>query len=118
MDYLLKYKEDLSPYLRTCKTLQLGPDFLFPQEMYPGDEETTPCSTVVDYSDEPAMSGSSGSSGSTEVNNANFGNFLGKKRSGIYVGAGPASKVSSYEDDMAVSCMSRRKGTPHRSPFC
>ncbi|PKI56385.1 hypothetical protein CRG98_023227 [Punica granatum] len=117
VDYVLKYKKDLSPYLRTCTTLQLGPDFLFPQDMYFGDEETTPHSTVVD-SDEQMMSCSSGSSGS-EIHNAigNIGNFVRKKRSGLYVCARSASKVSD-EDDMATSYMSRRKGIPHRSPLC
>lgn len=119
MDYLLKYKKDLSPYLRTCKTLQLGPDFLFPQDMYLGDEVATPPSTVVD-SDEPMISCSSASSGS-EINNAivNIGTFVKKKRSGLSsVFARSPSKMSTDEYDMATSYMSRRKGIPHRSPLC
>ncbi|KAK4757583.1 hypothetical protein SAY87_018884 [Trapa incisa] len=121
VDYILKYKKDLSPYLRTCKTLQLGPDFLFPQDMYLGDEDqATLHSTVVD-SDEPMVSCSSGSSGSMEINNGivNIGTFVRKKRSGLsYVWSRSPSKLSSDEYDMATSCMSRRKGIPHRSPLC
>ncbi|KAK4769016.1 hypothetical protein SAY86_027166 [Trapa natans] len=116
VDYLLKYKKDLSPCLRTCETLQLGPDFLFPQDMYLGDEDQA----MVD-SDEAMVTCSSGSSGSMEINNAvvNLGTLVRKKRSGLsYVWARSSSKMSSEEYDMATSCLSRRKGTPHRSPLC
>ncbi|XP_047326199.1 protein RGF1 INDUCIBLE TRANSCRIPTION FACTOR 1-like [Impatiens glandulifera] len=32
IDFLLKHYEDLTPYLRPCQTLRLGPDFFVPQE--------------------------------------------------------------------------------------
>ncbi|KAK4775068.1 hypothetical protein SAY86_010003 [Trapa natans] len=118
VEYLLKYKRDLSPYLRNCETLQLGPDFLFPQDVYFGDEEMTAPSTNVD-SDEALMSCSSESSRS-DINAAigNIGRFVRKKRSGLCVCARSARKMSSDEEDMVTSYMSRRKGIPHRSPLC
>ncbi|KAK9268317.1 hypothetical protein L1049_000065 [Liquidambar formosana] len=109
VDFVLKHNKDLSPYLRACNSLQLSPDFLVPQDM--GDDDMTH-STIVD-SDEP-MSWSSGSSGSENMSMA-CTEIVRKKRSGLYVCARSASKVS--EEDMATS-MSRRKGIPHRSPLC
>lgn len=110
VDFVLKHCKDLSPYLRTCNTLTLGPDYLIPQDM--GDDET-PHSTIVD-SDEP-MSWSSGSSENMSVSMTCTTEIVRKKRSGLYVCARSASKIS--EEDMASS-MSRRKGIPHRSPLC
>lgn len=113
MDFLLKHNKDLSPYLRTCHSLQLSPDFLVPPDM--GEDEMTnetPHSTIVDC-DEP-MSSSSGSSGSENMSMM-CTEIVRKKRSGLYVCGRSASKVS--EEDMATS-MSRRKGIPHRSPMC
>ncbi|DAD49779.1 TPA_asm: hypothetical protein HUJ06_032020 [Nelumbo nucifera] len=114
VDFVLKHKKNLSPYLRTCNSLQLSSDFLVPQDA--GDEEATnetPRSTIVD-SDEPMSTSSSGSSGSENMSVA-CTDFIRKKRSGLYVCARSASKVS--DEDMATS-ISRRKGIPHRSPLC
>lgn len=113
VDFVLKHYKDLSPYLRRCNALTLGPDFFIPQDMA-DDEMTneTPHSTIVD-SDEP-MSWSSSSSGSENMSIASTG-IVRKKRSGLYVCARSLSKVS--DEDMASS-MSRRKGIPHRSPLC
>ena len=110
---MLKHCKDLSPYLRRCSTLTLGPDFFVPQDMA-DDEMTneTPHSTVVD-SDEP-MSWYSSSSGSENMSIA-CTEIVRKKRSGLYVCARSFNKVS--DEDMASS-MSRRKGIPHRSPLC
>ncbi|KAL6331446.1 hypothetical protein AAG906_011385 [Vitis piasezkii] len=113
VDFLLKHNKDLSPYLRTCHSLQLSPDFLVPPDM--GEDEMTnetPHSTIVDC-DEP-MSSSSGSSGSENMSMM-CTEIVRKKRSELYVCGRSASKVS--EEDMATS-MSRRKGIPHRSPMC
>ncbi|KAJ4951673.1 hypothetical protein NE237_028505 [Protea cynaroides] len=113
VEFALKQIKDLSPYLRSCKTLQLSPDFLIPQEA--GDDEMTnetPHSTVEDY--EEPMSSSSGSS-SSETMSMVCTEFVRKKRSGLYVCTRLANRVSN--EDMATS-MSRRKRTPHRSPFC
>ncbi|KAJ4958577.1 hypothetical protein NE237_025688 [Protea cynaroides] len=113
VDFVLKHNKDLSPYLRNCKMLQLGPDFLIPQDT--GDDEMTnetPHSTVEDC-DEP-MSSSSGSSGSETISMV-CTEFVRKKRSGLYLCARSADRVE--DEDMATS-MSRRKGIPHRSPLC
>lgn len=115
---MLKHYKDLSPYLRTCNTLQLSPDFLIPQDNM-GDEETTnetPHSTIVDC-DEP-MSSSSVSSGSENMSVACSARIVRKKRSGLYVCARSASRVSDHEDMAASMMISRRKGIPHRSPLC
>lgn len=115
---MLKHMKDLSPYLRTCNSLQLGPDFLFPQDM--GDDEMTnetPNSTIVD-SDEP-MSSWSGSSGSENMMSMACTEIVRKKRSGLnYVCARSASNYKVSDEDMATSMISRRKGIPHRSPLC
>ncbi|GMN47422.1 hypothetical protein TIFTF001_016606 [Ficus carica] len=118
VDYVLKHMKDLSPYLRTCNSLQLSPDFLFPQDM--GDDEMTnetPNSTIVD-SDEP-MSSWSGSSGSENMMSMACTEIVRKKRSGLnYVCARSASNYKVSDEDMATSMISRRKGIPHRSPLC
>ncbi|KAK8465924.1 hypothetical protein PHAVU_009G210680 [Phaseolus vulgaris] len=108
VDFVLKHYKDLSPYLRTCKSMQLSSDFLIPQEMM-GDDEMTG-STIVD-GDEPMSS----SSGSENMSMA-CTEIVRKKRSGWNVCArSMTNKVS--DEDMATS-MSRRKGIPHRSPLC
>ncbi|XP_043722944.1 protein RGF1 INDUCIBLE TRANSCRIPTION FACTOR 1-like [Telopea speciosissima] len=143
VEFVLKQMKDLSPYLRNCKTLQLSPDFLIPQDMSTGEEEEeeeemmmitndeTPNSTVVD-SEEPMSSSSSGSLGcGGESMSMSMrmvcSEFVRKKRSsgGVYVCArllaNTTSSVSSDDQDMmmmATSMMSRRKGIPHRSPLC
>ena len=119
---MLKYKRDLSPYLRTCNSLQLSPDFLVPQDNMGDDDMTneTPHSTIVD-SDEPMSSSSGSSSGSENMMSMGCTEIVRKKRStGLsYVCARSAAsyKVSDHED-MATSMISRRKGVPHRSPMC
>ncbi|XP_021899349.1 uncharacterized protein LOC110815726 [Carica papaya] len=117
VDFVLKHYKDLTPYLRVCNTLTLSPDFLIPQDM--GDDEMnyeTPHSTIVD-SDEPASSGtSSGSENCVSPMTCADRNIVRKKRSGLYLCARSASKVS--DEDMATSLISRRKGIPHRSPLC
>ncbi|XP_027920918.1 uncharacterized protein LOC114178960 [Vigna unguiculata] len=116
VDFVLKHYKDLSPYLRTCNSLQLSPDFLIPQEM--GEEEMTR-STVVDC-DEPMSSSCSGSSGSENNMSMSCTEVVRKRRSGwstvcAKFMANTNNKVS--DEDMATS-MSRRKGIPHRSPLC
>ncbi|KAL4564081.1 hypothetical protein LXL04_028132 [Taraxacum kok-saghyz] len=114
VDFVLKHYRDLTPFLRICNSLQLGPDFFIPNDT--GDDamtNETPHSTIVD-SDEPMSSGS-GSYGS-ENTNMICTEFVRKKRSGLYTCERFSSK-NHYEDDMATS-MSRRKGIPQRSPMC
>lgn len=115
---MLKHYKDLTPYLRTCNTLQLSPDFLIPQDNM-GDEEMSGRSTVVDC-DEAMSSYSSGSSGSENMSSmACTENIVRKRRSGWTSMCAKfmanSNKVS--DEDMATS-MSRRKGIPHRSPLC
>ncbi|KAK9102095.1 hypothetical protein Sjap_019349 [Stephania japonica] len=116
VDFVLRHEKDLSPYLKTCKSLQLSPDFLIPQDNGDDVEMTneTPRSTVVDYN-EPMMSSSSSSSGSDNMS-VTCTEMVRKKPSGLFVCARSASRVSN--EDMATSMMSRRKRIPHRSPLC
>ncbi|KAI4376709.1 hypothetical protein MLD38_014441 [Melastoma candidum] len=121
VDYLLKHKKDLTPYLKKCKSLQLSPDFLFPQDVA-DDDHNMLNSTIMD-SDEPM----SDSSGSTETTSPVV---VRKKRSGgIHSGCGRffAFKVASSNNVeisvtpnmmISVSSARSRKGIPHRSPFC
>ncbi|KAK7411662.1 hypothetical protein VNO78_03097 [Psophocarpus tetragonolobus] len=110
VDFVLKHYKELSPYLRTCKSLQLGPDFLIPQE--PCDDEMTQ-STIVDY-DEPMSSSSGSENMSTSMACTEI---VKKKRSGWNMCARSMSNKVSNHEDMATS-ISRRKGIPHRSPLC
>ncbi|CAK9159016.1 unnamed protein product [Ilex paraguariensis] len=113
VDFVLKHCKSLSPFLRSCNSLQLSPDFFIPQDM--GDDELTnetPHSTIVDCDER--VSSSSGSSGSENMSWA-CTEFVRKKRSGLYVCSKSANKVG--EEDMEAT-MSRRKGIPHRSPLC
>ncbi|KAL9223940.1 hypothetical protein vseg_000023 [Gypsophila vaccaria] len=116
VDFVLTHNRDLSPYLRTCKVLQLSPDFLYPQDM--GDDEMTnetTNSTIVDC-DEP-ISSCSASSGSDNMSISCNHDIVRKKRSGLYVCGRSLTKIS--DEDMATSMNRiRRKGIPHRSPLC
>ncbi|KAL8129605.1 hypothetical protein V2J09_018760, partial [Rumex salicifolius] len=120
VDYVLKCYRDLTPYLRVCKTLQLGPDFIYPQDIGDDDMTTneTPNSTIVDC--EEPMSSSSGS----ENNMRLYTEIVRKKRTGVYV-CGRLSNnrhfsraVSPTSDEDMATSISRRKGIPHRSPLC
>ncbi|CAN6459366.1 unnamed protein product [Victoria cruziana] len=114
VDFVLKQKKDLSPYLRTCETLQLSPDFLIPHEV--GDDQLDmQTSNCAEDSDE--LMGSSSVSSGCETATASCTpatEFVRKKRSGLFVCARSANVTS---EDMATS-LSRRKGIPHRSPLC
>lgn len=111
VDYVLRHKKDLSPYLRRCKSLQLSPDFLIPQEAFGADDEMneTTHSTVVE-GDELMIS-----SDSENLNLPQTTEITRKKRSGLYLCARSASRIS--DEDPATN-MSRRKGIPQRSPLC
>ncbi|KAL8152612.1 hypothetical protein V2J09_010372 [Rumex salicifolius] len=124
VDYVLKRYRDLTPYLRVCTTLQLGPDFLYPQDM--GDEDMMTHSTILDCDD--PMSSISGSSGSENDNSmmACTTEIVRKKRSGLFVCGRLSSNhdhynnkvVSSVTDEDMATSISRRKGVPRRSPLC
>ncbi|XP_068342992.1 protein RGF1 INDUCIBLE TRANSCRIPTION FACTOR 1-like [Pyrus communis] len=128
VDYLLKFKKDLSPYLKTCNSLQLSPDFLVPLSDM-GDEEmtsdqTNPNSTIVDL-DDPMSSSSSESWGSDETMSMSMHmaymhhEVVRKKRSGLnYASICGRSAHKVSHEDMATNMISRRKRIPHRSPLC
>ncbi|XP_010557629.1 PREDICTED: uncharacterized protein LOC104826567 isoform X2 [Tarenaya hassleriana] len=130
VDFVLKRYKDLTPFLKPCHTLTLGPDYIIPQDVGLADSDQayeTPRSTVVD-SDEP-MSWSSGASSGNSSDiyphappyAPTTNNVVRKKRSGFYVcGKSSASsyKVASDDQDDISTCINRRKGIPHRSPLC
>ncbi|KAI4379365.1 hypothetical protein MLD38_005676 [Melastoma candidum] len=119
VDYLLKHKKDLTLYLKKCKTLQLSPDFLYPQDVA-DDDHNTLNSTIVD-SDEP-MSDSPGLPRPPRPEVARK-----KRSSGIHRVCGRffTNKVASSNNveisvmgNMTIGAARSRKGIPHRSPFC
>lgn len=116
VEHLLNQYNDLSPFLRKCKVLQLGPDFFIPQDSGDDDDMTneTPHShlTIVDCNEQ--LCSPSGSSGS-ENTSFRCTEFTKKKKSELYICGRSINKMS--EEEMATS-MSRRKGIPHRSPLC
>ncbi|KAJ9557943.1 hypothetical protein OSB04_012557 [Centaurea solstitialis] len=115
VDFVLNHYRDLTPFLRVCNSLQLGPDFFIPNDNGEDDmTNETPHSTIVDFED--PMSSYSGSSGS-ENTSMMCTEFVRKKRSGLYT-CGRSNKVQYSEEDMASSMISRRKGIPQRSPMC
>lgn len=112
---MLKHYRDLTPFLRVCNSLQLGPDFFIPNDN--GDDDMTnetPHSTIMDYDD--PMSSCSGSSSSENIS-VMCTKFVRKKRSGLYICGRISSNPVHSEEDMASS-ISRRKGIPQRSPMC
>ncbi|WOL13524.1 hypothetical protein Cni_G22294 [Canna indica] len=109
VEYVLRKKKDISPYLRGCKSLQLSPDLQIPHE----DDETTH-STVVE-GDEP-----NGPSDSDENMSLPCTKAIHMKRSESYVWAGSAGRIRTTREELmaAASMNSRRKSIPHRSPLC
>ncbi|XP_057431942.1 protein RGF1 INDUCIBLE TRANSCRIPTION FACTOR 1-like isoform X2 [Lotus japonicus] len=115
VDFVVKHDKDLSPYLRKCNSLQLSPDFLFPQEMEDDEEVMSGSSNNVKCGDEELMSSSSSENMSLAFTE---NKIVRKKRSGWKNACARlmTNKVSE-EEDMDTSCMSRRKGIPQRSPL-
>lgn len=135
---MLKHYTDLSPFLRKCKTLQLGPDFFIPQDM--GDDinlhqeitNESLHSTIVDSNEQPmsCYNYSSGSENISSSNNMFCTEIVRKKRSGlVYVSCTginsrrPSSsshnnKQQLHSEEDISTGMSRRKGVPQRSPLC
>ncbi|CAI0388733.1 unnamed protein product [Linum tenue] len=131
VDFVLKHYRDLSPFLKKCKTLVLGPDFLIPQD---ADDMMTNSDEPMSWSSGSGGGGSGSSSSSSGSENMSSmmmvapptcpQKIVRKKRSGlIYVWSRSTSTATNYDDgkvsdeDMATS-MSRRKGVPQRSPLC
>lgn len=106
MEYVLRQKQDLSPYLRRCKTLQLSPDYIIPHDV---DEETTH-STIVEGDEHTASSDSERLS----LPCTRF-QIMNRKASWPCISA---TSPAAASDVHASRNMSRRKGVPHRSPLC
>uniref|UniRef100_A0A7N0U3V3 PLATZ transcription factor family protein n=2 Tax=Kalanchoe fedtschenkoi TaxID=63787 RepID=A0A7N0U3V3_KALFE len=134
-------KVDLSPYLKKCQTLHLGPDFLLPQDIMSmmgirnhnenehqekEDQDASndiSLSTIVDSSssDEHMRSSSSGSESTS------FFSFttrvVRRKRSGLtYIRRTSPVNLNSnclqeHQNIMMVNINRSRKGIPQRSPF-
>eukprot|EP01018_Ginkgo_biloba_P029283 Gb_13705 [translate_table: standard] len=114
VDHTVKQGKDLSQYLRRCETLPLS-DFVFTQ--FEGlkadngdleDGQMTPNSIL----DNPLSSGSSasGTVGCKTTGCTATTDFVKKKRSGLITQAfSPITEI--------VASVSRRKGTPQRSPL-
>ncbi|XP_047320694.1 protein RGF1 INDUCIBLE TRANSCRIPTION FACTOR 1-like [Impatiens glandulifera] len=132
VEYLVKCYKDLSPYLRQCNTLELGPDFFVPQET--GDEDINAARSGLDY--EEASDRLSENTSNIQhqqqvvMYTANF--ITRKKRSNsnnnaiLYLCGRPSAwKASTPSDDHQVDINTtnnfisrRRKRNPHRSPLC
>ncbi|KAI4380487.1 hypothetical protein MLD38_006672 [Melastoma candidum] len=133
VEYLLKHKKDLTPYLKTCKTLQLSPDFLFPQDMADDDHPMMTSealsSTIADS--DKQMTDSSGLTEDTSPE------VVRRKRSGgvqhvcgqLFAGSKSSGNGDRNRETAAINNGTRsttasnssgrsRKGIPHRSPFC
>ncbi|MQL83756.1 hypothetical protein Taro_016244, partial [Colocasia esculenta] len=116
VDFVLRQKEDISAYLRTCDSLQLNPDFVIPR--HAGDDvdaNDTTQSTVVDGDDEPMTTAGSSDSENQLSSVLCTAGVVRKKRSGFYACGRTARGVSNGDPETNVN---RRKGIPHRSPLC
>ncbi|GAA0160136.1 DNA-binding transcription factor [Lithospermum erythrorhizon] len=102
VEFLLGKYNDLSPFLKKCKVLQLSSDFFIPQD-YGDDDMTneTAHSTIIDYDE--------------HLNSPSGSENLSFPSSELYVCGRSITKRN--DEDMATN-MSRRKGIPHRSPLC
>uniref|UniRef100_A0A7N0V735 B box-type domain-containing protein n=1 Tax=Kalanchoe fedtschenkoi TaxID=63787 RepID=A0A7N0V735_KALFE len=140
VEFILKHNKDLSPYLKRCKTLRLGPDFLLPQDMLSmmgirnydinnnnehqeqEEDDTTndlPLSTIMDSSsDELMMSSSSGSENTSFFSHAIH--IVRKKRSGLtYIPSTSPINLNNngLQEHQDMMIINRRKGIPQRSPL-
>lgn len=122
----MKRYRDLTPFLKPCHTLTLGPDYIIPQDLLTDDDVAayeTPRSTVVDGDE--SMSWSSASSdnnntGAAAAYAATTTHVVRKKRTGFCLCAKSANsykEVTEDPDDIST-CINRRKGVPQRSPLC
>ncbi|KAK1413992.1 hypothetical protein QVD17_29729 [Tagetes erecta] len=116
VDFVLKHYRDITPFLKICNSLQLGPDFFIPNDNgeYDHMKNKTHHSSITDFDD--PVSTCSGSSGSENMSMMCTEFVSRKKRSGLYTCGRSSNKVHSDED--MTSNMSRRKSIPHRSPMC
>lgn len=121
----MKRYRDITPFIKPCHTLTLGPDYIIPQDLLGDDDMAayeTPRSTVVDGDE--SMSWSSASSDNNNAGAAAYAatttHVVRKKRTGFCHCAKSANsyKVVSEDPDDMSTCINRRKGIPQRSPLC
>lgn len=112
VDYISRQGKDFSPYLRTCRSLQLNPELITAPEADAGgdDGNETTRSTVVQGEDDAMCSSDS------ENFSMPYVGFIRKKRSGLPCHCSRSANRMSH-DGIAAST-SRRKGIPQRSPLC
>ncbi|WOK92631.1 hypothetical protein Cni_G01322 [Canna indica] len=120
VDYLLRKKKDLSPYLRRCKTLQLSPDYFVPQA---DDDELnfdTTQSTIVEGDEH--LNGSSDDSEKLTMSCTESTINRKGTNSWPYISINTARSITKNSTasgvQMSASNISRRKGVPQRSPLC
>ncbi|KAL0733053.1 hypothetical protein Bca4012_009263 [Brassica carinata] len=119
VEFVMKTYGDITPFLKPCHSLTLGPDYIIPQDLLADDDMAayeTPRSTVVDGDE--SMSWSSTSSELRDA--ATTRHVVRKKRTGFCFCAKSANsyKAVSEDPDDISTCINRRKGIPQRSPLC
>ncbi|KAL0723288.1 hypothetical protein Bca4012_037887 [Brassica carinata] len=119
VEFVMKRYRDITPFIKPCHTLTLGPDYIIPQDLHADDNMAayeTPRSTVVDGDDSMSWSSTSSEPGDA----ATTTHVVRKKRTGICFCAKSANsyKVVSEDPDDISNCINRRKGIPQRSPLC
>ncbi|KAG5406492.1 hypothetical protein IGI04_012611 [Brassica rapa subsp. trilocularis] len=119
VEFVMKSYGDITPFLKPCHSLTLGPDYIIPQDLLADDDMAayeTPRSTVVDGDE--SMSWSSTSSELRDA--ATTTHVVRKKRTGFCFCAKSANsyKAVSEDPDDISACINRRKGIPQRSPLC
>ncbi|CAL9764796.1 unnamed protein product, partial [Musa acuminata subsp. burmannicoides] len=112
VDYISREGKDFSPYLRTCRSLQLNPELITAPEADAGgdDGNETTRSTVVQGEDDAMCSSDS------ENFSMPYVGFIRKKGSGLPCHCSRSANRMSHDGIAASS--SRRKGIPQRSPLC
>ncbi|WZY84461.1 hypothetical protein YC2023_030845 [Brassica napus] len=118
VEFVMKSYGDITPFLKPCHSLTLGPDYIIPQDLLADDDMAayeTPRSTVVDGDE--SMSWSSTSSELRDA--ATTTHVVRKKRTGFCFCAKSANsyKAVSEDPDDISACINRRKGIPQRSPL-
>ncbi|CAG7860611.1 unnamed protein product, partial [Brassica rapa] len=119
VEFVMKRYRDITPFIKPCHTLTLGPDYIIPQDLHADDNMAayeTPRSTVVDGDDSMGWSSTSSELGDA----ATTTHVVRKKRTGFCFCAKSANsyKVVSEDPDDISNCINRRKGIPQRSPLC
>ncbi|KAL0643382.1 hypothetical protein Bca4012_041672 [Brassica carinata] len=118
VEFVMKRYRDITPFIKPCHTLTLGPDYIIPQDLHADDNMAayeTPRSTVVDGDDSMSWSSTSSELGDA----ATTTHVVRKKRTGFCFCAKSANsyKAVSEDPDDISNCINRRKGIPQRSPL-